>query len=89
MLHELEAAAAAESRAVAVVAPRATTPGLVLTAEPPLTVEPTTGDLVSDLGTRALHALCASPPSMHGRPRGPPRLRTSVRSHNLSCVAPP
>ena len=47
-------------------AARATTPGLVLTVEPPLTVEPTTGDLVSDLfGTRALHALCASPPSMH------------------------
>ena len=66
MLHELEAAAAAESRAAAVVAPRATTPGLALTVEPPLTVEPTTGDLVSDLfGTRALHALCASPPSMH------------------------
>ena len=66
VLHELEAAAAAESRAAAVVAPRATTPGLALTVEPPLTVEPTTGDLVSDLfGTRALHALCASPPSMH------------------------
>ena len=53
-------------RRAAVVAPRATTPGLALTVEPPLPVAPTPGALVSDLfGTRALHALCASPPSMH------------------------